>query len=235
MDIKDFDFQIRDMVPDHIYYVFSPSLTPLSNLTFKIKSNKHSSHFEGWHKIDPSYIREGIKSEIHNSITDIIRKSLTNCEIVDYIQFDRNDQNSIESLVYLLMDHRSKFAQIPPGDISGSIQDSNKFIMNSKSTLNISPYVIGSIGDMVIEVDPIFRYDDDIIYLFDSIEINIQNVEYTDGWQDHNLVDICKFEFGFKINNPRSIAVVCDNKSKHWGDWIKLNRDYKIDIIDGKN
>lgn len=234
MDIKDFNFQISDLIPDHEYYIFSPNLAPLSRLSFKIKSNKRFNELEGWHKVDPSYIRGSVKSEICYHITSIIRANLTKCEIVDYIQFDRDDQSSLESLVYLLMDSNSKFAQMPPGDISGSIQDSNKFI-NSKSILNIPPYIIGNLGDMVIEVDPIFRHDDDIIYLFDSIEINIQNVEYSDGWEDHNLVDICKFEFGFKINNPRSIAVVCNNQSKHWGDWVKLNRNSKIDNINGKN
>jgi hypothetical protein len=235
MDINDFNLQAADLIPNKEYYKYSNTYGPLMSLGLNIHSNKQASELEGWHNIDKSYIRDMIVKEAQDHIRNAIRRDLMNCEVIDYVYCDLNSKNSYNILSNLIRFHQPKFAHISVGPLSWTIQDCADFEMRS-NPVNSIPETIGSIWGTIIEVDPYFKQDDDLIYFFDYIEINIQDLNFSDGWQDHNLVDKCKFQFGFKIHNPRSIAVVTGDKSIHWGEWTKLKRDYKINkIIDDEN
>lgn len=238
MNIQSFNFQVCDFIPENEYYHPSPSIGPLRDLLFNIKSNKQANSLEGWHNIDDSYVRGSILSEIHNHIKDLIRKNLVECEVIDYLYCDLDNQLHIDILFDKLNIHSPKFVRIPSGALSNSIQDSKRFnfLRGANHIYNSVPYTIGNANGIKFEVDPYFKFDDDVIYLFDGISINIQNIEFYEGWDIYHFVDKCKFKFGFKIDNPRAIAIITDNQSRHWKHWVKLNRDHKLNkIIDGKS
>lgn len=234
-----FNFTSKDIIPNNDYFIFSSNLGPLTKIGMSVQSNKAFEQISGIHKVDPDYINQHFKKEIHDHIKSHVRRGLKlDGEIIDYLFIDldstqtNRDLNNFYEIILL---HDPKYIRVSVGIFSSALEDlclnRNGFMYDVQ--VNEFPYRIGNLGGISVEADPYLNYDDDIVYMFDSIEINVENIDISDGWQDNNLVDRVTFDFAFKINNPRSIAIVTGPKSRHWNDWIKIKRNSKIDGIVG--
>ncbi len=234
-----FNFTSKDIIPTNDYFIFSPNLGPLRKLGISVQSNKQFEQLSGIHKVDPDYINQHFKKEIHDHIKNDIRKTLLDAEVIDYVFIDLNSMQDMSkdlNLFYELVSlHGPKYIRVSVGLFSSALEDlclnRNGFMHDVQ--VNEFPYKIGNLGGILVEADPYLTYDDDVVYMFDSIEINVQNINISDGWQENNLVDRVTFDFGFRINNPRSIGIVTGPKSRHWNDWIKIKRNFKINGIIG--
>lgn len=217
MRIKDIHLDILDSISSDGYYKYSDKLGPIINFELSIGN-------ESWNYINEKDIIDSLKNKIQNQIKIAFIEDLKNSEIIDYIYCDLDDHKHIMGLFDVISIHDPKFIILSPSSLSLAIEE-----MAGNRTLAKSHRF--NLGNTVINIDPLLHRENETMYLFDSIEINLKDVKFFDRGDQNDHINKHKFGFCIKIENPRRIVVVTSDKSKHWNDWIKLNRNNKINKI----
>lgn len=216
-------FKAIDLIPKNEYYLLDGSLNRFGNLKltfggFGVIQNLYNDSLYGLtSKID---IIDFLKTHVHLYISDLVRKKFESNKISEFIYLEnKSDMNSF--IFNLFLNFNPKFVYLPPGNILYSISSSNE-IKYDLPLLNSNTNKVGSFGGVKIESDP-FLKDKEVIHLFNSININIENAE--------SIEDEFQFQLDFKIEGLRSIAIVDGPESKHWIEIVKINRNSKLNSI----
>jgi hypothetical protein len=218
-------FNSIDLIPKRDYYLLDYALNQFENikLTFSgfdsIQNTilYNDSPFGLTPKVD---IIDFLKTHVNLYISDLVRKKFESNKISEFIYLeDKSDLNSV--IFNLFLDFNPKCVYLPPGHILYSISSSNE-IKYDPPLLNSNTNTVGSFNGVKIESDP-FLKDKEVIHIFNSININIENAEI--------IEDKLQFQLDFKIEGLRSIAIVDGPESKHWTEIVKMNRNSKLNSI----
>lgn len=174
-----------------------------------------------------------IKNEISSNFIKKFNKDILNTNNFDYIDFRKGD---INELVNLILSSGYKNL-ITNGNISFELKNSPLFFnlidrKNNKTSRINSIECVGSLGGVTdIYYDPYISYNDDRILLFNQIEFNIDNlVAYENNSTFAPRVNI-EYNFDYKVGDSKLIFIIHDENSETYREYIKLQRDYKIDNI----
>lgn len=96
-------------------------------------------------------------------------------------------------------------------------------------------YKIGSIYSKDIWIDPYMKFDENIICMFDKVDINLANLNISLTTPPHNLSFnnrvLVSFDLDFNVGDSKLIFVIDDVSSTAFNHYKSLQRDIKIDDI----
>jgi hypothetical protein len=125
-------------------------------------------------------------------------------------------------------------------NVASYIQDSRGFHINRKSNpIMFSGYSkIGSICDIDVSIDPYLNFNDNLICLFDRVELNVKNIVASEVIYPLEINTRAKIDFDFDFNVGDSVLLyVILGNDKIFNEWTSrsksLNRDIKINDILG--
>jgi hypothetical protein len=170
-----------------------------------------------------------IKNEISSNFIKKINKGILNTNNFDYIDLRKGDINELVNLIL-----SSGYKNLITNDnISSELKNSPLFnLIYQKNSKNSRINIVGNLGGITdIYYDPYISYNDDRILLFNQIEFNIDNmVAYENNSTFAPRVNI-EYNFDYKVGDSKLIFIIRDENSETYREYIKLQRDYKIDNI----
>lgn len=174
-----------------------------------------------------SEVESNIYKEIFNSITDT-----DNIDFINYIGKNIDDGNLYKDIVSLILSNNFNYVIIN-AQIGSLIQDSNNFHFNKQfpnTSLRTSsaPYVIGSIGNTKVFVNPYMKFTDNRVIMFNGSYLNFRNMNRV---EDDNLNTNINFEADIKSTPSKIVFIIDSVNSESYLSYKRVLRDKKIDNI----
>ena len=183
--------------------------------------------------MDEIHIFSLMKDQINQHIFKEIKKELFKTTDYDYLNFMTcGGILSYEQSVMLgdkILENNYK-SLITNGGLASDIQDNPLFDFKPLGGIrvNYGLYCVGRLKDCEICVDQYMKYDDERIFLFDEVQINICNFTFDDA-KDHRY--LINFNMDFKIGSSKLIYVLTDINSDNYKQIISDNRNSKLNEI----
>jgi hypothetical protein len=121
--------------------------------------------------------------------------------------------------------------------ICSNIQDGSQFVtLPFKNASMGTSYIVGSLSDKNIYVNPIFRYNDTKLFLFNDVKLNIGEIKFNVVSEaTFNTRLILEIPISFRISESKIIYVRDQEQPDLPSEVISRVRDKKIeDILDGE-
>lgn len=127
----------------------------------------------------------------------------------------------------------------------GNSRISSEYIMDSPGFYNLpsipithgsSVYQIGKLAGIDFWIDPICKWTDNFILLFDDVRVDISNFNFNIAQTTSSIIPrlIVSLDLKFDVINPEVIFVFEDDYRNNWSEYKQEDRDKKIDyILDG--
>jgi predicted amino acid-binding ACT domain protein len=185
-----------------------------------------------------------LRNEINQNIYKSILKELFSTSKFDYVDIIKtvNTHQSINDIIYFLHNENidNKYDYLMSNtNLANSLADSSLF--NFKSVKGGSsvvefrgiPYLFGSLVGYDVYLDPFMRFDDSRICLFDSCEINIENITQTVvASNTFNPRMIISYDLAYNIGDSKVIFVLDgDESTTSHKQYKQLQRDIKINSV----
>lgn len=170
-----------------------------------------------------------------NIVEDIMKDYDFKC--INLIGEDIESLKSIREITSNLNEISGYKFSITSGMMQSNISDApgfNRIFQTANlKKINAIPYLVGNLNNIECYVDPFMRYNDNTIYLFNDIRINIDNVEITfDQLHSSSARKIrIDFDLGYVIDKPMAIFVLDSVNSKGYKEYTQLNRNIKINDL----
>jgi len=185
-----------------------------------------------------------IRAEMNQSIYKTILKELFNTSKFDYIDISKtvNTHQSVNEIIdFLGVDYiNNKYKYLVTNtSMANSIGDSSLFNFKPSASVVESqglPYLFGSLIKYDVYMDPFMKFDDNRICLFDSCEINIENINQTvTSVATFAPKMMISYDVAFKIGDSKVIFILDGNESSSsYKQYKQLQRDIKINsLLDG--
>lgn len=121
------------------------------------------------------------------------------------------------------------------GGLATDLQDTSQFYVNKNNSLSSRglPYLIGSLSDKNIWVDPFIQYDENYILIFDSIDLEIVDVKKNINNNSPNIPSQIEVHlyYKFSISNPSVLYIFTNDNQKNLSILVSTQRDERIDQI----
>jgi hypothetical protein len=174
-----------------------------------------------------------IRSEIRNFIDKKIIKELENSyeyEVIDLRESGYRLGNELCNYIKTQSDYIDVMSN---ARICSYIQDSNLFsTLPFKNASNNTNYIVGSVGDKDIYVNPYFRYNDTRLYLFNTIKVNIGEFIFdivSEATFGPRIV--IEIPISLRVSESKTIFIRDEDLPDLHPDLISKIRDKKIDDI----
>ena len=185
-----------------------------------------------------------LRNEMNQHISKKILSGLFSTPKFDYIDISDcvNTHTSVNRMIdFIISDYDHKFI-MTNSQLSSSLCDSAKFhFQKIVSGFSVGsgafPHQIGCISRHDIYCDPFMKFDDNRICLFDSCEINIENL-------NHSIIAantfapkmVVSYDLAYSLGDSKVLFVLDgDESSTSYKQYKQLQRDIKIDsLLDGK-
>lgn len=130
------------------------------------------------------------------------------------------------------------------GRLAADLQDTSQFYVNKNNSLTSLrtsmppasvglPYLIGSLSDKNIWVDPFIQYDENFILIFDSIDLEIVDMNKKINNNSPNIPSQIEvhLDYKFSISNPSVLYIFTNDNQKNLSILVSTQRDERIDQI----
>jgi len=179
-----------------------------------------------------------VDSQFNDSISKIILKYLLNNSDKEYLDFTSSKMSSEVSfevkrkIIYDV--HKFGFKNLITGSRLGSnLQDSSDFLVSNSLQRGIMLTNIGSLsGKAQFYVDPVMKWEDNFILLFDDIYVDINNfsAQIVNDMTLFPRIEV-SFNLAFDVVSPKVLYIFEDNYMNGYSDYKQINRDRKINKI----
>lgn len=193
-----------------------------------------------------SYYFSIIRSEIMQHIYKIILQDLFKTKNVDFFDArpfgDVDNYKCVSKLTDFVMLNGAFYKNlVTNGHIMAALQDSNHYFFQptSNNIVNSSGHVypIGKFSNLSLYVDPYMRWSDDMMCIFDDVEINIENLNArVESEATFALRLVVDYHMDYYINQSKLLYVVQDGNrhSNAYNEYLIKTRDEKIDSVIGE-
>lgn len=212
---------------------------------YQVSSNTNPSVSTAFNLDADDLIINVLISEINQNFIRKILKVAFNTPKFDYLDLRPNGslmtgRANIDKLVNMIISSGYKNV-VTAGSIASELQDSHFFNHNSFKNSSISTtstfYTIGKLSDVNVWVDPYMKYNDGRLCMFNTIDINIGDIELREIIPPTSFTPRLIVEYGsdFIVYDSKLIFVIENENSEAYSQYKSLQRDIKIDnILDGE-
>ena len=184
-------------------------------------------------------IKHALMKELTISIISKIIDKISDTQNIEYLDLRnglditiRKFEDGIDGLINLIL--LNKYNTLMTNvKVASVIQDSSYFRLNLKRKLDNN--LINYIGDLYncrIWVDPFIKYNDTEIYLFNNVDINLNNIQINEDYLSYSLT--C--EYDFEVKDSKKILIIENETSEIYQKYKSSIRDIKInEILNSKN
>lgn len=181
-------------------------------------------------------VKDMVHSEINQSVSNNIIKSLLESDSFDYIDYiNKNiDDNNFYRIVVELIKRENYKYLIVNSQIGSIIQDSPEFVVEYQTMglrTSAVAYGIGKIRDTKIYVDPYMKFNDNKLLFFNNIDINLRDFRISDVPSSFPNRIIVDFLLDFEITDSKIVYVLDSVNSESYLSYKRVLRDKKIDNI----
>jgi len=188
-----------------------------------------------------------IRNEMNQSLYKSILKELFDTSKFDYVDISKtvNTHQSVNDIINFLginyFDNRYKYL-VTNTQMANSLGDSSQFHfqpMNDSKVVEFNgiPYQFGHLMNYDVFLDPYMKFDDNRICLFDSCEINVENVsQQITSIATFNPRMLVSYDLAYSLGDSKVLFILDgDQSSTSYKQYKQLQRDIKIDsLLDGK-
>jgi hypothetical protein len=176
-----------------------------------------------------------------NEMTQGFIKELIKClldtNIIDYIEvFDIDIDFSFPPILVDKV-HSKKYKNvIVSSKMGSSIQDHFGYFSHTHSNSinrSASLYKIGKFLNTEVWVDPFMKYNDNRMIFFDDLFYNIGNLSSNEVISSNTFAPITEVTLDYNLLPSVSeiLYVVSDRNDTNYKDYLRVQRDHKIDKI----
>lgn len=181
-------------------------------------------------------VKEMVYSEINQRVSNILLKNLLESDSFDYIDYiNKNiDDNNFYRIVVELIKRENYKYLIVNCQIGSLIQDSPEFAVEYQTTglrTSAVAYSIGKIRDTKIYVDPYMKFNDNKLFFFNNIDINLSDFRVSDDPSSFSNLKLVDFLLDFEITDSKIVYVLDSVNSEGYFSYKRALRDKKIDNI----
>ena len=186
-----------------------------------------------------------IRGEINRFIYSDISKKLLDTNFFDYLDIRPNLTSSmcrdlIEQMVYKIVSSGYKNG-ISTAPLMSEIQDSSRFNFtqfNFTTTTSCAlPYGFGCLNNVDMYVDPYMGYNENIICLFDNVELNIDNFNVYEVANSVGSIMprlIIEFDYDSNVGDSKLLLILDANETLAFKKYRELLRDIKLTDLLGE-
>jgi hypothetical protein len=117
--------------------------------------------------------------------------------------------------------------------LAADLSDSSQFYVHNTLSSGALPYLIGSLSGKNLWIDPFIRYDENFILIFDSIDLEIVDINKSINNNSPNIPSQMEvhLDYKFSISNPSVLYIFTNDNQKNLSILVSTQRDERIDQI----
>jgi hypothetical protein len=117
--------------------------------------------------------------------------------------------------------------------LSADLSDSSQFYVHNTLSSGALPYLIGSLSGKNLWIDPFIRYDENFILIFDSIDLEIVDINKSINNNSPNIPSQMEvhLDYKFSISNPSVLYIFTNDNQNNLSILVSTQRDERIDQI----
>lgn len=150
-----------------------------------------------------------------------------------------NDRDTLERLVDKII-HGCFKNLVASSFVVSQLQDSFRFhthVVNKIAQTSALPNLVGKIGHVNVWMDPLLKFGDWRIALFNDVFVNFDRIELSENennFDDSSNINLL-MSYDFHVSSSKLIFIIENETSDTYLKYKSLIRDKKIDdILDGK-
>jgi hypothetical protein len=193
-----------------------------------------------------------VDSQFNDSISKFILKDILNNSEKEYLDFStplpktrlvgspitikKLNSSDITRMIVSEVDRFGCNNLVTNTRLGSNLQDSSDFIVSNSLQSGVMISKVGSLDRKVdVYIDPIMKWEDNYIFLFDDIYVDISNFS-AQIINDTTLFPRLEvsYDLSFEIFNPKVLYVFEDEYMDNYTAYKQINRDRKINKILGE-
>lgn len=178
-----------------------------------------------------------MRSEIRNFIDKKVIENFQNSyeyEVIDLRKSGFRVGSDLNNHIMIFSEYKNLISNVR---ICSNIQDGPQFVtLPFKNASNGTSYIVGSVSDKNIYVNPIFRYNDTKLFLFNDVKLNIGEIKFNVISEvTFNPRLVIEIPISLRISESKMVYVRDEEQPDLPSEVISRIRDKKIeDLLNGE-